>query len=375
MIEKMKTMTKRGYVLFLVIFTAISLAFFVISVGSMNRGFRSQVTHTKQMQQSFQIAYSGFQQVVGRLFLKPWEERFCRAGPVAESGFSLYGGTYETYVVDVAAVPNQVDIYIRVRLEGTVRSYVWRIEHIPSLLDSAYYRTIYFGEPPVESFPSGSTPSYSQTITDLVNKRKLNQPMAEDARAKIAGVNTVKDVAVVLGAPAPVIPASNSLPIDHPAAAAPTVTVPGVAAPPAADSFVTDPKAKQPHRTSTEITNILGKSGRVRLPRVNFVPESNQILPDSFPALEEILIVMKDAPNAKFVIEGHVANPPGEDIPGRAQALSDQRAQAVVDWLVSRGVSSSRLQAVGKGNTVAIASNATDEGRRRNRRVEVVRLP
>lgn len=367
-------MTKRGYVLFLVIFAAISLAFFVISVGSMNRGLRSQVTHTKQMQHSFQIGYSGFQRVVGRLFLKPWEERFCKGTPVAESGFSLYEGTYETYVADVAGVPNQVDIYVRVRLDGVVRSYVWRIEHIPALLDSAYYRTIYFGEPPSNDFPSGSTPSYSQVINDLVTKRKLNQPAAEDARTKIAGVNTVKDVAVVLGAPTPVIPASNSLPIDHPTAPAPTVTVPGVTAPPASDNFVNEPTPNKPFRTSSDITRLLNQKGRVRLQRVGFAPETANILTESFPVLEEILAALKKDPSLKLSVEGHVADPPGPATPGRAESLSRERAQAVVDWLISRGISSSRLKAIGYGATKPIASNATDEGLRRNRRVELVKI-
>ena len=52
-------------------------------------------------------------------------------------------------------------------------------------------------------------------------------------------------------------------------------------------------------------------------------------------------------------------------------ALSQRRAQSVVDYLVSQGVDGSKLQAVGYGETSPISSNATREGRRQNRRVEI----
>jgi outer membrane protein OmpA-like peptidoglycan-associated protein len=53
--------------------------------------------------------------------------------------------------------------------------------------------------------------------------------------------------------------------------------------------------------------------------------------------------------------------------------LSQRRAQAVVDWLVARGIARERLNAVGKGEREPIASNETAEGRQLNRRVEVRR--
>jgi outer membrane protein OmpA-like peptidoglycan-associated protein len=54
------------------------------------------------------------------------------------------------------------------------------------------------------------------------------------------------------------------------------------------------------------------------------------------------------------------------------QALSERRADGVKAYLIGQGVSAVRLTAVGKGKGVAIADNASAEGRQQNRRVEVV---
>ena len=53
------------------------------------------------------------------------------------------------------------------------------------------------------------------------------------------------------------------------------------------------------------------------------------------------------------------------------QGLSQRRSQAVRDYLVSQGVSASRLRNSGRGELEPIASNGTDAGRQQNRRVEV----
>jgi outer membrane protein OmpA-like peptidoglycan-associated protein len=54
-------------------------------------------------------------------------------------------------------------------------------------------------------------------------------------------------------------------------------------------------------------------------------------------------------------------------------ALSDRRAKSVFDYLASRGISPSRLQSVGKGESQPVADNATDQGRALNRRVMLIR--
>lgn len=84
--------------------------------------------------------------------------------------------------------------------------------------------------------------------------------------------------------------------------------------------------------------------------------------------LDLIVAIMKEHPEANFSIEGHT------DSSGRAstnQRISDKRAKAVLNYLVSKGISSSRLTSVGYGEDYPIASNKTRAGKAQNRRVEI----
>jgi len=69
-------------------------------------------------------------------------------------------------------------------------------------------------------------------------------------------------------------------------------------------------------------------------------------------------------------VEGHTDNV------GRAaanQTLSQQRAEAVVAWLAARGIDAARLGAAGLGDSKPLADNGSEEGRAKNRRVELVK--
>ncbi len=80
----------------------------------------------------------------------------------------------------------------------------------------------------------------------------------------------------------------------------------------------------------------------------------------------------KEDPVSKMVVEGHT------DSQGAAaynQDLSQHRAQAVRDYLVTRGIASDRISAQGLGSSRSVADNASPEGRANNRRVEIVVQP
>ncbi len=92
---------------------------------------------------------------------------------------------------------------------------------------------------------------------------------------------------------------------------------------------------------------------------------------DSEAALEEAAALLRDNPDVRVEVAGHT------DDQGAArgnQVLSQRRAQAVVRWLTEHGIDASRLEARGYGETQPTASNATPEGRARNRRIEFRRL-
>jgi outer membrane protein OmpA-like peptidoglycan-associated protein len=86
--------------------------------------------------------------------------------------------------------------------------------------------------------------------------------------------------------------------------------------------------------------------------------------------LTEVRDVILQHPEIRVIeVQGHA-----DDVGSAAvnQELSDARANAVMSWLVSRGIDKSRLVARGYGSTRPVASNQTEEGRQQNRRVQLV---
>lgn len=94
----------------------------------------------------------------------------------------------------------------------------------------------------------------------------------------------------------------------------------------------------------------------------------SSLSPGERPVLERITALLLQYPALSLRIAGHT------DSSGRAEvnlSLSQERAEAVRDALVRRGVEAGRLQAVGYGESRPIADNATRDGRERNRRIEI----
>ena len=86
--------------------------------------------------------------------------------------------------------------------------------------------------------------------------------------------------------------------------------------------------------------------------------------------IKKVADFMKTYPNTTAVIEGHTDN---VDTAEYNQKLSDARANSVRQYLINNfGIKASRLTAVGYGLTKPIASNNTEEGRQKNRRVQAV---
>src|SRR5437899_4057004 len=85
--------------------------------------------------------------------------------------------------------------------------------------------------------------------------------------------------------------------------------------------------------------------------------------------VDEAVTVMKDKPSMRVSVEGHTDSI-GSD--AYNQRLSERRAHAVRDYMVSQGVDAARISVKGCGKTKPIASNKTEAGRAENRRVEII---
>ncbi|MBO7132918.1 MAG: OmpA family protein [Bacteroidales bacterium] len=93
----------------------------------------------------------------------------------------------------------------------------------------------------------------------------------------------------------------------------------------------------------------------------------SDLLPYSIPELRRVAEIIKSK-NLTVEIAGHTDNVGDDEM---NQKLSEQRAQAVKDFLVSEGCNSDKLKTIGYGSTCPVASNKTEEGRKLNRRVEL----
>jgi len=101
--------------------------------------------------------------------------------------------------------------------------------------------------------------------------------------------------------------------------------------------------------------------------QVRFHQASIELRRSSYAFLERLAEFAADCPDTRIAITGHT-----DDV-GPAefnQALSEQRANAVADFLVERGVDRDRLVIAGAGDTQPVGDNATAWGRERNRRIE-----
>lgn len=116
----------------------------------------------------------------------------------------------------------------------------------------------------------------------------------------------------------------------------------------------------------------LGETGRVAIYGILFDTGKSELKPESGPALIEIAKLLKESPALKVYVVGHTDMV--ADLATNVK-LSQARAQSVVNALVSQhGIAGARLIAYGDGPYAPVASNKTEEGRAKNRRVELVEI-
>lgn len=132
-------------------------------------------------------------------------------------------------------------------------------------------------------------------------------------------------------------------------------------------------KAMQQEVTAdaSSIADKLSSEGHIALYGIHFETGKATILPDSGSVLNEIVKMLQDNPDVKVSVEGHTDN---VGAAASNQALSEKRAQAVVAWLSSHGIDAARLKAKGWGASKPVDENNTEDGRAKNRRVELVKI-
>ena len=102
---------------------------------------------------------------------------------------------------------------------------------------------------------------------------------------------------------------------------------------------------------------------------MHFRVDSAELTEAAAPVIAEVLEALEDRPGAELQVIGHT------DSTGSARYnldLAMRRAEAVVERLQTEGIAAGRLSALARGQTAPVASNDTDQGRARNRRVELI---
>jgi len=103
-----------------------------------------------------------------------------------------------------------------------------------------------------------------------------------------------------------------------------------------------------------------------------FDVNSSVIKPGAYQEIDRVAQVLNKYPQTRIRIEGHTDSTGSEDY---NQKLSEQRAEAVKNALITRGIDPARLETIGLGESSPIADNNSEAGRQMNRRVKVVIIP
>ena len=112
----------------------------------------------------------------------------------------------------------------------------------------------------------------------------------------------------------------------------------------------------------------LEKNGTVTMSHIHFTSNSTSIKHSSESSLEELFALMTSNPTIVLEVSGHTDNIGSTDHNYR---LSVKRANSIKDFLIDKGILSKRIKINGYGESKPIATNETNDGKRKNRRVQI----
>jgi OOP family OmpA-OmpF porin len=121
--------------------------------------------------------------------------------------------------------------------------------------------------------------------------------------------------------------------------------------------------------TADAMASAIDRDGFIALD-IHFATGKAEVLPESRPTVEQIVTLLKKRPNLKVGVEGHTDC---TGLPAANKSLSQARAKSVATEIAAAGISANRLEAVGYEQERPIADNRLEDGRAKNRRVEIVK--
>lgn len=189
---------KSGFAIPLAILASLSVALFIATLTTMNRGFRTNLHKLDTNQAMFNAAFSAYSNVLAKLREKSWDQRFFKDAPYIKNNVVFDRSHYSYQVFNTPGKEFQTDLYVKVTLQGDSRVYFWRFLYIDDILDTSgrAYPLVFIegieSELPVSSIDA--------IVKGILDKRKQNQPIAQN-KAKLANTLTnVNDVAEIVSA-------------------------------------------------------------------------------------------------------------------------------------------------------------------------------
>lgn len=122
--------------------------------------------------------------------------------------------------------------------------------------------------------------------------------------------------------------------------------------------------------TASQMAKSLADTGKIDLYGIYFDTDKTAIKPESDATLREVASLLQNDAGLKLEVVGHTDNVGSKE---HNDTLSRGRAMAVMGWLLANGIDAERLTPSGRGFDEPVASNDTEEGRAKNRRVELKR--
>jgi len=113
------------------------------------------------------------------------------------------------------------------------------------------------------------------------------------------------------------------------------------------------------------------QDGKIVANGIRFDVGKATLRPESMGVINEVVELMQEHPKLMFSVDGHTDSDGDDDL---NMKLSQQRAESVMETMISLGVSPDRLQAKGLGETVPLSENTSPESKANNRRVEFVKI-
>lgn len=337
-----------GFVFPLILFASLAVGLFILTLTQYQSANRVKFQHLNDYQGAFNIAWSALVEVLADIQAKQWSNRSFKSGPKDKSA-SLFGGSYNLRVADHDVAQYLFNVKVRVSFKNKNHLFYWRMKYNPNLLDFTNLFIPVCYEDMLDK--PGVTPGdIDAAVDDMLEKREENSEKAEEIAKTVKSAPTLKEALEKIG-----INPGKVKDADKPRPAPPAM-----------------PTAPTPLTLKDIATLVTGADTDVvfAIKDFHFGGDVAVLTEEQKDLLAAMAKILADRPDIKIELRGHTTG-----LVGTAESnleFSIQRAQNVADYLISVGVAAERLTVKGFGREKPIASNDTEAGQTKNRRVEFV---